>query len=587
MKNRKEIGYSILAIALLALFFISPQLFQRSLIVANDWIFHMNRYYETAMQIQTGHFNYFQSLFGFNQSGRVINAMYGADFAYFAGLILTVVKSWYHFELILNFLCFFIAGSSMYILVRYAKLSNQIALLSALLYMGSPLIVWWTTTQAFSGMGAAFLPLAFIPAIRMIQNPNKPVHPILFGSIIALLLSVHMFTAFLACLAILPFYIIGFLRTNRKKQMVGQTALAVLIAVCLSLNTFAAILDLHTDTLIMPLEASGLYNGGTFLSLGSMNYNNFGLIFSLIFVFQMVLTIFEWKQTPILIKVVNVTGMVFFIISSKYVPWNHLTGLFPSLLSIQFLRRFSGVTCVLLILGFGYSMNHLYQYFDKKEAKKALLVGLAVLGVSSTTSGWQLIDKQAQRWNSDAPLSGDTNAAQPIETDPAKIRAGLTSDDLSKIFMITQKPTSDYLPTKTNLINGYSTYSKEILHNDLPVTKTITNDAELKLTWNGSEIDQDTIQLPVIVYNHSTLELDGKKITAEDYTLSDIGAFIIKNDHKEHTLIVGYQPSILFILSLYIKGISVIALILYGVWSFTKRTTHSRKSKIQTSNFHR
>lgn len=234
MNTHKRTGFSLLAIAILALFFISPQIFQRSLIVANDWIFHMNRYYDTSMQIQTGHFNYFQSLFGFNQSGRVINAMYGADFAYFAGFVLAVVKNWYHFELILNFLCFFIAGSSMYILTRSAKLNNKIAILCAVLYMGSPLIVWWTTTQGFSGMGAAFLPLAFVPALRMIQNREYPIQPIVFGSIFALLLSIHMFTTLLACIAILPFIsLVSFAQIKKCKCLDRQSLLCSLLFVCL------------------------------------------------------------------------------------------------------------------------------------------------------------------------------------------------------------------------------------------------------------------------------------------------------------------------------------------------------------------
>lgn len=580
MNTHKKTGFSLLAIAILALFFISPQLFQRSLIVANDWIFHMNRYYDTSMQIQTGHFNYFQSLFGFNQSGRVINAMYGADFAYFAGFVLAVVKNWYHFELILNFLCFFIAGSSMYILTRSAKLNNKIAILCAVLYMGSPLIVWWTTTQGFSGMGAAFLPLAFVPALRMIQNREYPIQPIVFGSIFALLLSIHMFTTLLACIAILPFYIIGLIRSDQKIQMFKQTILAVFIAVCLSLNTFAAILDLHSDTLIMPLNAAGLYNGGTFLSLGAMDYNNFGLIFSLIFIFQLVITVAYWKNMSTLIKITNVTGLIFFVISSKYFPWNHLTEQLPALLSIQFLRRFSGITCVLLILGFGYSMNHLRHYLNKDETKKALMIGLAVLGLISTTSGLQLIDKQAQRWNSDSPLSGDTNAAQPIESDPNKIRTGLTSSDLSQAFTITQKPTPDYLPTKTNLINGYSTYSNEVLHNKLAITKTVTNDAKLKITWDSNQTEDKNILLPVIVYNNSTLNLNGKELTADDYQLSDIGALKLRNNHDKNTLVIGYQPSIFFTISLYIKGLAFIVLVLYSIWKLTQsRILHKTKDK--------
>lgn len=66
-----------LIILLIAGLFIVPQLWTQKMILGADAIFHYNRFYETAEQLRTGNFSYFISIFGFQQSGRIVNAVYG------------------------------------------------------------------------------------------------------------------------------------------------------------------------------------------------------------------------------------------------------------------------------------------------------------------------------------------------------------------------------------------------------------------------------------------------------------------------------------------------------------------------------
>lgn len=67
---------------------VSAQLYKHGIILGNDMMFHFNRFYEAYMQIKTGDFNYFQSIFSFDQSGRIVNALYGPDFSYLQGLLM-------------------------------------------------------------------------------------------------------------------------------------------------------------------------------------------------------------------------------------------------------------------------------------------------------------------------------------------------------------------------------------------------------------------------------------------------------------------------------------------------------------------
>ena len=60
-----------------AVLLVTPQLFTRKVILGSDSIFHYNRFYEAAMQLKMVTFLTFLSLYGFQQSGRIVNALYG------------------------------------------------------------------------------------------------------------------------------------------------------------------------------------------------------------------------------------------------------------------------------------------------------------------------------------------------------------------------------------------------------------------------------------------------------------------------------------------------------------------------------
>ena len=73
-KSREKLWVSL--IIAFAVLLVTPQLFTRKVILGSDSIFHYNRFYEAAMQLKNGNFSYFLSLYGFQQSGRIVNALY-------------------------------------------------------------------------------------------------------------------------------------------------------------------------------------------------------------------------------------------------------------------------------------------------------------------------------------------------------------------------------------------------------------------------------------------------------------------------------------------------------------------------------
>lgn len=119
----------IMGIIVMALVVLAPQINYHALAVGEDWEFQWNRFYEAAMQIKNNRFNFFQSIYSFRQSGRIVNAVYGSTFAYFNGIILIVVRTWFRAQIISSFLCLFTAGSGMYFWLAIVGLNDNWRLL--------------------------------------------------------------------------------------------------------------------------------------------------------------------------------------------------------------------------------------------------------------------------------------------------------------------------------------------------------------------------------------------------------------------------------------------------------------------------
>ena len=144
--SKKIINWALpyLAIAVMTYIIMYPQIISHGVILGTDSIFHFNRFYDAAKQIQQGSWSYFQSNYSFQQSGRVINAVYGPLFAYLNGILLGIVGTWFRYQVISSFLVYFIGGVGMYQLAMKVRVSRQIALLVSLIF----LCIGWLSSRS-------------------------------------------------------------------------------------------------------------------------------------------------------------------------------------------------------------------------------------------------------------------------------------------------------------------------------------------------------------------------------------------------------------------------------------------------------
>ena len=110
-----------------AVLLILPQWSSKGMILGSDAIFHYNRFYDAAMQIKEGNFQHFISMYGFQQTGRVINALYGPLFAYVQGLLVLISPSWFGYQVLSRLFIFCLSGLSMYLFLTVAASNPRVA----------------------------------------------------------------------------------------------------------------------------------------------------------------------------------------------------------------------------------------------------------------------------------------------------------------------------------------------------------------------------------------------------------------------------------------------------------------------------
>ena len=120
---------------------ISYQIGHRATFITGDRFLHFNRFFDTSMQIRTGNFSFFQTNFGFNESGRIFNALYGPLFAYINGFFLILCGTWFRYQILVDFAVYLVGGIGMYHLGLKAKVNEYISLMLSVLYLQFGIIV--------------------------------------------------------------------------------------------------------------------------------------------------------------------------------------------------------------------------------------------------------------------------------------------------------------------------------------------------------------------------------------------------------------------------------------------------------------
>lgn len=530
--REKEVWLSGLITVVAAFVLILPQVLTKGVIAGSDFLFHYNRFYETAMQIKTGNFSYFISLFGFYSSGRIVNALYGPYFAYFQGLLVLISRNWYTYQLVSRFLMGIIAGFSMNALTKRAGVKPKISLAIAVFYMTTFSIQYWTFRQGFSSWGAAVMPWCLIPAIDFIQT--KKIAPVRLAVAVSVMVQIHMLSAFLLILAYLPFYLYGFVKSTDKKNILWNGIKAVALALVLTANVWVVLANVgRANNLVEPFINSKLY-------IMTVNQRSIQWLITpipllLMVLYQLYFTFKHWRNFDTLLRLVVGSFFLFLVLSSSIFPWYSINKLNLSLVNlIQFPFRFFIPATVLLLLAVALILE---RYFDVKWSRW-VTIGLLLVNVVSFAQIMHLQqEKITEYYTAKHPIKNKKHTF--VLGNTKAVRASFYSSNLNDLLDLIAKSTPDYLPSKkSNTDNKYVLYEEFVLKHTDDFKKS-QDGSTLIVTWNAD--NDGTVSLPVAKYQGTQLVLNGKKLTSKDYLLSGIGTPTVTQRIGKNTLEVTYQ----------------------------------------------
>lgn len=537
-KSRERLWVSLFIIGF-AILLVTPQLFTRKVILGSDSIFHYNRFYEAAMQLKNGNFSYFLSLYGFQQSGRIVNALYGPFFAYLQGGLILISGTWFRYQIVSRVLLHILAESSMYALLKQCKVKTSIALSLGLLYATTFSIQYWTMRQGFSSWGAALLPYCFIPAIHYVFYQR--VDQVRLALSMALIFQIHVLSALMLAMMYLPFYLYTFVKatTSKKKETILKVLIAVILFLLLTVNVWGVILYLRgANHLLDPFINREIGKNGIDGTARYWLYTPISLMVLLIL--QFIYAIVNWKKLARWKRILHFIYFVFFFLSTGLFPWQYLVengNTFAEL--IQFPFRFFVPATILLLAITGLTVT---RFVNWRKSIAVLLFAFAGVGlIQNIMDTTDRVKSAAQ----DGELISIVKHTY-VEGDYQTISLTMNDSDLSQFLNLVVKSTPDYVPIYGTIgkQNTYDLYYENIVTNQR--TEKLIKDNYLVLTWQADEGEE--LNLPIVVYKDSILTLNGKELDKDDYNLSTIGTPTVSSQEGKNKLELRYQePEWLFV----------------------------------------
>lgn len=554
------------AIAIMAYIIMYPQIISHGVILGTDSIFHFNRFYDAAKQIQQGNWSYFQSNYSFQQSGRVINAVYGPLFAYLNGVLLGVLGTWFRYQVISSFLAYFIGGVGMYQLASKVKCSRRVALLISLIFICIGWLPRWELAQNMNAWGAALAPYAIMVGIQMIDDHDKPVNWVVLMTLMTVIIQIHLLSSIFFTLTLIPFFVIGLILANHRGQMLLETVKAVIGTIILTGNVWGALLMLNLHNHIAQPAPFDMAINALKLSRFSSTRDYLIYFCWLLFTLQFVYVIMTFRKS-LVNTTVTLWGIIILVVSSFMMPWAKIQEAVPTLqTTLQFPNRLTIIAYPLLLTGVAISCQQLIHTDPHDRLRLRFITGILMFGlfqvvIPTTTSVFQ----RTAIYESDEVLNTSTALAW-VTHNAKSIRLSVHNEYPGQLLMKVEKRAPDYLPIPKKYLNrqyvrSYA-YQDQVIRQANKFHHTVIAHGGLQLTWNAKRAGK--VRLPIITYQESQLTVNGHRI--KHYQRSSVGAPYVHQHRGKNTAVLRFKQSTWFTVLLTISLVGLTVLAGYGVF---------------------
>ncbi|UQS84952.1 hypothetical protein MOO46_06830 [Apilactobacillus apisilvae] len=569
--------FVLLLLAAFAL--MSKQIFTHSVLLGADSIFHFNRFYDTAMQIQTGKLSYFQGNFGFDQTGRVINSIYGPLVAYLSGALLILCRNWYVFQSVQSIIFLLIAGLSMYLLCIKNNVARGYAIAVGILYMYSSQLMGWVTTQQFAGVGAMLVPLLVLTGTEAIKK--KRVAIIYLALAMTLLIQTHLMSTVIAFIAVIPLFLTALIITPHKFKMLFNTLSATALTLLLTANVWGSALELFSTNYLMPVFPVSDMRQYAFRF---DHYSWFSLVKPVemvVFLFVIYYFIRHFKQSDLITRLLTFTGGLALFASTTLFPWQLVQNTFPQLAyNFQFPKRLLVIAFVMLLVVFGKiltSDDHIFtlQALEQPKLLRSALLFM-LIGLNMGINGYNMdfkVDKSNQMVSDNYPWNPIAHSYMYVKYNHHTVKQDFFGDNWQYLIQDINKASPDYLPVKSHLKSAdynklhpyYTAHYQLIIPNlDHKFDKKVNQDGSLTVTWHNDGFSEKNIQVPVVKYANTKVILNGKD-ASKNIKTTEIGAIIAKSKLGKNTMTIKYVSSKPFNILMIIFAFSWLLLLIYVV----------------------
>jgi len=584
MRVRKNVWAPII-ILIATLIVASPIILNKTAVLGVDSYFHYNRIYEAAMQLRNHNFS-FLNLYSFQQSGRIINQLYSPLLTYICGGILLLAGNWLRFQIISIILVSFIAGYSLYHGARRLALPFKTSIALGVVYLSSFSIYSFIFGSNWRALALAFLPLLIGPIVDFYRGDWTLRSMLSLGVIIGIITQAQIMTTALILPILVPFFIIGLVRSQRKLRSLGYLVVAIFLALILSLNVVMPYLAVTGgDTLLPPVKIP-LVQGVTNLVVPFVDHSTplSISILCLVFYFAMAGLICFWKKATWMSRLLLIIAAIYIILGTTLVPWQQIDDSWPMLgRYLQLPRRFTIIGISFLILGAASLFRDILDTDSEEQINDRVGLIASVMAVASVLSlAVAVANTVGMYQNPTVKLSQglgttDTNVNSVVYqgkkvTKIVQIQPAFHTSNLSTLIRIVARTTPDYVPIKKvdNHYSYYNGYNKYVVNHYRKYKHTVNKGGIMTMTWtNRGRAKQQ--QIPVVAYKQTKVTLNGKVLKHSSFKPTKLGTIKVKSQHGKNTLKLVYTPRKSSILGIWIAMIAWIGVAVVSLGRIFKR----------------
>lgn len=522
---------------ILATILLIPQFQIHTGVKLSDTQFHFNRFYDVYEQFKNHNFSYFQMNYGFGQTGRVVNAVYGPFFSYVLGFLLFITGSWFKFQILITYIVFIIGSYGMWRLSLKLKTSRITAIIVTLLFLTTGYMSSWTNSNSFSTWGAALIPYVLIQAINLVDNDKGHFNWISLGVTMAVVAQVHLLSTVLCVLALGPFFIYSLYQSENKAVLCINLSKAIAVFLVLTANVWGAFLLLYSTNHMAPTFDYPL--SSTAITVGVISvWNTILDSILVIFFVQLCYVLTNFKESKFN-NLFTIEGFVFLLLSSQLFPWSFIETSFPVLKStFQFPNRLTIIAYPLLFSAIGITITKLSEKYDSRIANlsRLLMVGIIISNLS-------------------ANYIFTTHRVKENPINEATVQE-FVNNNISKV--------PEYLPIQKNMVaneiqnNGLNDINADL---NKKFNKKVLSNGSLELSWQSKK--REIIVLPIFIYYQSKLIFNNRRLNPN---VTTIGMPFVQSEPGRNTAILSFNTPIWFTILLFISLIGWVLIIILKIF---------------------